>query len=241
MNTIFSQAACGLVLFVVAASSAIAGSFQVSPVSATLTRGQPVGVLTVRNTGAEAAVIQLEAKAWSQPDGKDQYVPASDLLATPPIFTIAPGATQVIRVGSRRPPDTTERAYRLFLREVPPPPKPGFSGLRMNLQISLPVFVQQDVEAAPQLEWHADQTAAGQTRIHLTNHGQTHARLSRFKLSAASDGKPLPMEDHVVYVLPGATHDWLLNIPIPPGAHLHLAATQSNGRSMQADLVVAGR
>jgi fimbrial chaperone protein len=240
MKMTLSQAACGLVLFVIAISSAIAGSFQVSPVSATLTRGQPVSALTVRNTGAEAAVIQLEAMAWSQPDGKDRYVPAPDILATPPIFTIAPGGSQVIRVGSRRPPDTTERAYRLFLREVPPPPKPGFSGLRMNLQISLPIFVQQDAAAAVQLEWRAEQTAAGQTRIHVTNRGQAHARLSRFKLSTAPGNKPLPMEDHIVYVLPGATHDWLLKTPIAPGTHLHLAA-ESDGRSLQTDLVVAGR
>lgn len=240
MRTTFPQVACGLVLFAIVVSSAIAGSFQVSPVSATLTRSQPVIALTVRNTGAEAAVVQLEAKDWSQPSGEDQYAPATDILATPPIFTIAPGATQVIRVGSRRPADTTERAYRLFLREVPPPPKPGFSGLRMSLQLSLPIFVQQDVAAAPHLEWRAEQTAAGQTRIHVTNRGQAHARLSRFKLSTAPGDKPLPMEEHIVYVLPGATHDWLLDTPIAPGTHLHLAA-QSDGRSMQTDLVVDGR
>jgi fimbrial chaperone protein len=240
MRTIFPQVARGLVLFAVAAGSAIAGSFQVSPVSATLTRGQPVIALTVRNTGAEAAVIQLEAKDWSQSNGEDKYVPATDILATPPIFTIAPGGTQVIRVGSRRSPDTTERTYRLFLREVPPPLKPGFSGLRMSLQISLPVFVQENVAATPQLEWRAEQTSASQVRIHVTNHGQKHARLSRFKLSAGSGNKPLPMDGHIVYVLPGATHDWLLNTPIAPGAHLHLAV-QSDSHNMQTDLIVAGR
>lgn len=224
-----------------AVSPAIAGSFQVSPVSATLTRGQPVSALTVRNAGTEPAVIQLEAMAWSQSDGKDQFAPAPDILATPPIFTIAPGGSQVIRVGSRQPPGTTERAYRLFLREVPPPPTPGFSGLRMNLQISLPVFVQQDVTtAALQLEWRAEQTAAGQTRIQVINRGQTHARLSSFTLFAGSANKPVSMEDHVVYVLPGATHDWLLNTPVVPDTLLHLAA-QANGRRMQTDLVVAGR
>jgi fimbrial chaperone protein len=240
MRTIFPQVACGLVLFAVAVGSATAGSFQVSPVSATLTRDQPVVALTVRNTGTEAAVIQLEATDWSQPNGRDKYVPATDILATPPIFTIAPGGTQVIRVGSRRPPDTTERAYRLFLREVPPPPEPGFNGLRMSLRISLPVFAREGVAAAPQLEWRAEQVAAGQLRIHVTNHGQTHARLSKFRLSATSGSKPLPMEDRIVYVLPGATHDWLLNTPIAPGTPLHLAM-ESDGRNMQTDLVVAGK
>ncbi|EIL87363.1 pili assembly chaperone transmembrane protein [Rhodanobacter fulvus Jip2] len=183
-------------------------------------------------------MIQLEAMGWSQPNGEDKYLPTTDILATPPIFTIAPGGTQVVRVGSRRPPDTTERAYRLFLREVPPPPKPGFSGLRMNLQISLPIFVLKHGGAVPQLEWQAERTATGQTRIHVTNRGQTHARLSHFKLSTTSGKNPVPMEDHIVYVLPGATRNWLLNTPIAPGSKLHLAA-QSDGRSMQTDLIVA--
>jgi len=240
MRTISFQAACGLVLFAVAVGAATAGSFQVSPVSATLTRDQPVVALTVRNTGTEAAVVQLETTDWSQPNGQDKYVPATDILATPPIFTIAPGGTQVIRVGSRRPPDTTERAYRLFLREVPPPPKPGFNGLRMSLRISLPVFAREGVAAASRLAWRAEQIAAGRTRIRVTNHGQAHARLSKFQLSATPGSTPLPMEDRIVYVLPGATHDWLLNTPIAPGTHLHLVM-QSDDRSMQTDLVVAGK
>ena len=114
-------AACGLAFFFFAAG-VWAGSFQVGPVSATLTADQPVAALTVRNTGGAPAVIQLEAMAWSQAAGKDTYVPTSDILATPPIFTVAPGASQVIRVGSRAPGVQEERAERLFLREGPPPP-----------------------------------------------------------------------------------------------------------------------
>src|SRR3546814_9833017 len=67
--------------------------------------------------------------AWSQSGGKDVFAAVDDILATPPIFTIPAGGSQVIRVGSRRAPDPQhERAYRLFLREVPPAPQPGFQG-----------------------------------------------------------------------------------------------------------------
>lgn len=240
MKVSFHQAACGLVLYAATVSSTLAGSFQVSPVSATLTGRQPVSALTVRNTGSVPAVIQLEAMTWSQPEGKDQYVPATDILATPPIFTIPAGGTQVIRVGSRQPPGSGERAYRLFLREVPPAPKPGFNGLQMTLQISLPLFVQPDAALAPRLEWQATRVAAGQLRIHVTNLGQAHARLSRIKLSAGTDANPLPIAGHTVYVLPGSSHDWLVKGPSAAGTHLHFVA-QDDGRPVQADLVVADR
>lgn len=240
MKVSFHQAACGLVLFAATVSSALAGSFQVSPVSATLTGGQPVSALTVRNTGSVPAVIQLEAMAWSQPEGKDQFVPATDILATPPIFTIPAGGIQVIRVGSRQPPGAGERAYRLFLREVPPAPKPGFNGLQMTLQISLPLFIQPDAVMASRLEWQATRVTAGQLRIHVANLGQAHARLSRIKLSADPGASPLPISDKTVYVLPGASHDWLVKAPVAAGTHLHFIA-QADGGPVQTDLVVAGQ
>jgi fimbrial chaperone protein len=240
MKVSFHQAACGLVLFAATASSALAGSFQVSPVSATLTGRQPVSALTVRNTGSVPAVIQLEAMAWSQPGGKDQYVPATDILATPPIFSIPAGGSQVIRVGSRQPPGSGERAYRLFLREVPPAPKPGFNGLQMTLQISLPLFIQPDAAMAPRLEWQATRMADGQVRIHVTNLGQVHARLSRIKLSAGPDANPLPISDKTIYVLSGTSHDWMVKAPIAAGTRLHFIG-EADGGPVQADLVVVGR
>ena len=62
---------------------------------------------------------------------------------SPPIATIAPDKEQIIRVGLRRAPDKErELSYRLFLQEVPAPPKPGFQGLQVALRVGLPVFVQ---------------------------------------------------------------------------------------------------
>jgi len=57
------QAACGLAFLFMAAGHAWAGSFQVGPVSATLSADQRVAALTVRNTGADAATIQLQVMA----------------------------------------------------------------------------------------------------------------------------------------------------------------------------------
>lgn len=234
------RALWGLVFFL-AAAAASAGSFQVSPVNPTLSSRHPVSALTVRNTSANPTVIQVDAMAWSQPEGVDTFVPAPDILATPPIFTLPAGGTQVIRVGSRLPPDANaERSYRLFLREIPPPPKPGFNGLRMALRISLPLFIQPTASAVPQLEWQAIAWEKGRLRIQATNKGLAHARLSAFKLSTGINGKPLPIPGETAYVLPGASHVWVVQAGVVSGTHLHLAAETDSG-AIQTDLVVAGR
>lgn len=240
MTSLLRQAACGLALFLLGAGMASAGSFQVSPINPTLSAGKPVSALTVRNTGAGPVVIQLEALAWSQPGGKDTYLPAPEILATPPIFTIPAGGSQTIRVGSRMPPDARgERAYRLFLREIPPPPKPGFNGLQMALQVSLPLFVLPTTPANSRLQWQALRTGDGHILISATNAGQAHVRLSGFKLSAAG-ARPLPMPSTAVYVLPGASHEWLVDASVASGTTLRLVA-QDDARTVQAELVVADR
>jgi fimbrial chaperone protein len=232
----------GLVLFLAAVLSAAAwaGSFQVSPVNTRLSSLQPDSALTVRNTGDAPTVIQVEALAWSQSGGIDTYTPAPEILASPPIFTLPKGGTQVIRVGSRQPPDAqVERSYRLFLREIPPPAKPDFKGLRMALRISLPLFIQPDTPAAPELKWLAS-TDSGHVLVRVTNQGRGHARLSAFKLLADATGQQLPMSGETVYVLPGATHEWRVDAKVASGTHLRLTAEAETG-TMQTDMVVAGR
>jgi fimbrial chaperone protein len=234
------RAACGLAFFMCAATQALAGSFEVGPVSATLSTDRPVAALTVRNTGTDPAVIQLEVVSWSQAEGKDTYAPAGDVLATPPIFTIAAGASQVIRIGSRAPDTQVERAYRLFLHEVPPPPKPGFQGMRMALEISLPVFVVPATPIAPSLQWQATVADGGHLRLRLSNTGSAHVRVTRFSLTSTSKKTPLPMSMKAVYVLSGTSHEWLVDAAVASGDNLHFTAQTESG-IIQADLVVATR
>lgn len=233
------QAACGLAFLFLAIGQAWAGSFQVGPVTATLSTDHRVAALTVRNTGSEATTIQLQAMAWSQSGGKDVFAAAHDILATPPIFTIPAGGSQVIRVGARREPDPQhELAYRLFLREVPPPPQPDAQGLRMVLEISLPVFLQPSVATAPDLHWQATRVDPGHLRLTANNTGTAHARLSHFVLSDAN-GKRLPMSANTVYILPGNSHEWVIDAAVAEGSHLGLAM-DSDTQPVRTDMAVSG-
>lgn len=236
------QAACGLMLFLLCAiCPAWASTFQVNPVKVTLSADKRVAALTVRNIGADPTVIQLQVVSWAQVDGNDKYAPASNILATPPIFTLPANGAQVIRVGFRQPPDAkSEQAYRLLLREIPPPLQPGFKGLRMSLRISLPIFIEPVAPVAPDLHWQAVLAGNGRLGIHVSNDGSAHAKLSEFQLSEDGASKPLPMSEKPVYILPGGSHDWLIDAPVSTGQHLHLAAQRTSGDTVQVDLVVGG-
>src|SRR5712692_1255538 len=79
-----------------------AGAFNVSPVRIALSQTHPTAILTMQNNGDQAVVVQIEVMAWSQADGKDIYTLSRDLLANPPIFTLVPQGTQIVRIGLRR-------------------------------------------------------------------------------------------------------------------------------------------
>ncbi|HZZ92376.1 MAG TPA: molecular chaperone [Usitatibacter sp.] len=224
-----------------AVAQATAGSFSVNPVRASLSATRRVEALTLYNSGTEAAVVQLEVRAWSQERGRDVLAPTREILATPPIFTIAPGARQVIRVGARGPASVTqELAYRLFLQEVPPPPKPGFEGLRMALRLSIPVFIAPP-GAAPRLDWHAAAEPGGRVRIDVGNLGNAHVQIANMAL--AQGGKPVTGKQQVAaYVLARQSREWVLepSAPIAPGAPLHLSAETDNG-PVEADVALETR
>jgi fimbrial chaperone protein len=214
-----------------------AGSFQVSPVRATLSATHGVGSMTVRNDGSEPTVVQLQVVSWSQDQGKDVYAPTKEILATPPIFTVPPGGAQVVRVGLRRSPDSQrELAYRLYLQEVPRPSKPGLHGLQVALRFGVPVFVKPAAAAGPVLRWQAFRTSREQLKVSLTNDGNAHVQVANFKLGLPG-GAELATYQAAAYVLPGQSREWLLKTSAQPGATLHIHA-QTDAGDIQSDVVV---
>jgi fimbrial chaperone protein len=236
-----SQAVAGLA-FLLLPPAADAGVFAVSPVRVALSAATPVASMTVRNDGAEATVVQLEPVAWSQKDGKDQFAQTREVLATPPIFTLNPGGSQIIRVGLRRAPDPhRELTYRLFLQEVPAPPRAGFQGLQVALRLSVPVFVRPGVPAAPMLQWQASRSGDGSVKVGATNVGTAHAQISRLNVST-SGGAAMGQLHVSTYVLPGERQEWIVKAPRTPssGDSLRLSA-QTDAGEMKADVVVGTR
>jgi fimbrial chaperone protein len=211
-----SQAVLGLALLILA-GVAEAGAFGVSPIRITLTPQQPAGMLTVSNQSDEESVVQLQANAWSQQDGADVLEPTGDLIAVPPLFTLTPGGSQVVRLGLRRPPAAAgEVTYRLLLREVPPPPADDFMGLQVALNLSLPVFVLPAGGAQPELRWGLARAADGSVELQLNNAGDAHVQLQKFTLTDP-EGNVRNSKALSVYLLPGQSRSWPLETDVLSG------------------------
>jgi fimbrial chaperone protein len=221
-----SGAACAAALLALslAAPAVWAGTVQVSNTRLEIARGARSVAITVRNPSDEQVVVQMNVVAWSQSSGKDVYVDSEDFVVAPPIATIAAGGEQIVRLVTRRRADPTiERTYRLYISEVPPPPKPGFRGLQVALRIGVPVFVvPSSGKAAPKITWRAERRA---DRIHIgaQNDGNGHVKFTVLE-ARASDGRSLPISPtEPAYILPGAAFLWEAPVehgPVPPRIHV---------------------
>lgn len=216
---------------------ALAGSFSVSPIRVTLSAGQKIMALRVINSGATPVSIQLELLSWSQEQGADHYNLTNELLAMPPIFTVAPGESQVVRVGLRRAPDPQrELSYRLFLQELPAPLPKGFQGLQVALRLGVPVFVIPSAPTAPQLEWRLRRTPNGLV-LSTINQGNAQGHVSGLQL-LLHNGKMLTLQEPV-YVLAGVSREWPLEgaVNLPIGELVKLSA-KVNGKDVTSQLWV---
>jgi fimbrial chaperone protein len=175
------------------------------------------GLFFITNHGERPVTVQIEAADWRQENGRDVTMPSQDLLASPPLAHIAPGARQSVRVMAR-PPGDGEHAYRLLVSELPDADAGG-DGVHVLLQFSVPVFVRHDPHAAPQLSW-----SAARGRLIAANTGAQTVKLD----SVTVDGALRP---GLVYLLPGAVRD------IGPAGQGHVRVhDERSGTDIAADI-----
>jgi fimbrial chaperone protein len=202
-----------------AAGTATAGTFSIAPIRVELNGAQRTAVLTVHNDEDAPMLVQATTLAWSQPGGDEHTEATRDLLVTPPIFTLPPRGEQVVRVALRASPDATrELDYRLLLAEVPGPPEQGFTGLRLALRLSVPVFVGPVHAATPQLAWTVHAAGEGKLSVSARNSGNSHLQVIDYSLQFGDAGHVVHV-GQMRYVLPGSEVSWQL--AIPAGASLN--------------------
>lgn len=211
--------------------AAQAATLSVSPVRLTLSAAHPTGVLNVSNKDSDSELVQVQLAAWSQENGADVFEPTQNILATPPIFRLNGGGTQVIRVGLRKPPAPgKEVTYRLFMTQVPPAPKPGVLGLQFALRVSLPIFVLPATSTAPVLHWDAKLVSPKKLMLSATNVGTAHVQIRSLTLGVAGPEKPLPHKSGN-YILPGSTAHWGFDLKsaLAPGTQLTVSVKTDQG------------
>ncbi|MCP1727234.1 fimbrial chaperone protein [Natronospira proteinivora] len=229
----------GLLLFLFAGIAG-AQSVSISPTIITLGEDREIGTFTLSNSGDRETTIHARVYRWDQDDGQDRLTESQDLLLAPPIFALGPGESQVVRTGLRRSlPGAQEASYRVEFQEVLPDARTGPEmGLRLALQISVPVFIGPLEPGSADLSWtvHYDRSA-GEAVIAVENQGYAHARLTRMALVHQDDDRILAQPGRQLnYVLPGAAREWRMPVDRQQARH---AVLEVRGRAGSDDINVS--
>jgi fimbrial chaperone protein len=224
-----TRAVAAFFAFLLSSTALPAQSLSVLPVNIFLTPGQRATTLTVTNHGASDTAIQIRAYAWNQKNGEDDLVASDIVVASPPLASIAAGATQVVRLILRQPPQGQESTYRILVDQIPPPAEPGV--VHVVLRLSIPIFAEPATRATPHVLYHLERDG-DQLFLVATNDGLRHDVVRDIVLST-TDGRKFKEEAGASpYILAGSTRRWRLIAQgaLPqPGETLHLNAHADSG------------
>lgn len=190
----------------------VAGDFGVSPIRLDLSRGAKTGAVTVTNNGESPLRAQVKVFAWSQDaEGQDRYEESADLTYLPRLMTVPPKGKQLVRAGVRLPAAEREKAYRLFIEELPEPYKAQMPGAQVAIAVrfGVPVFVKPLKEKV-RGEIEKVSLTKGTLRVKIKNSGNTHFAIESINLQS---GNGFATEVPGWYLLPGAARTYSATIP----------------------------
>jgi fimbrial chaperone protein len=160
---------------------ASAGSLAVSPLRLTYANASAIIAVTVENNGQTEALVQTETFAWKQAGIEHKLSATDDVIAVPPVFRLAAGARQQVRVGLTRAfAESHEQTFRLLITEVPTAVSPGT--VAVAVRHSLPIFILPASPAAANLTVKLANPAG----LEIANSGNKHMRILRWRVRADS-------------------------------------------------------
>ena len=215
------------------ARGARAASLEITPVLVTLAAGETATTIEVTNHGGAPTAVQARVYRWTQVGDDDALAPTQDIIVSPPIFTVADGASQTMRLLLRGGTATgSARSYRLLLDEVPPANAQN-RRIVLALRLSLPVFAGAAAAQPPMLRWRAERGAGGQTELIASNAGPAYGKVRAIDVTLSDGSHPKVVSRGTnAYVLAGAERHWTVQDRAGgPGGPLHLSVTTQGGKS----------
>lgn len=169
-------------LLAIAAQPAGAASLEVAPVTLEIAAPGAAATLTFRNAGPKPIDAQIRVFRWQQVNGEEKLEPTDDVVASPPVTSLAPNASYVVRlVRVTKQPVSGEESYRLLVDELPDAARQRNGAINLLLRYSIPVFFFEADAAEPNLRWSFEQRS-GRTYLTAVNEGDRHVRVSSLKL-----------------------------------------------------------
>jgi fimbrial chaperone protein len=210
-------------------TAATATTLQVTPISVE-SLGGSTETVTLSNTGNEPLNAQVRVYKWTQRDGQDVLEPTRELLASPPIASIAAGSSQVVRVvRPEAPAGRGEATYRLLIEQLPDHTSSKQTGVNFLMRYSVPVFFGAGESSSKSIQWRLERRGNA-LRLTGTNSGTRRIRVSELSIVGQSGDVIVRKPGLVGYVLSGSTATWNLSAgSVPKGTVLTLEATGDVG------------
>ena len=205
-----------------------AASLQISPVSLEIPAPGSATTVTLKNSAATPLKAQMRIFRWSMANGEEKLEPATDVVASPPIASIKPGADYVIRVVRlSKAPVTTEETYRLIVDEIPDTTAHAAITVKIAFRCSIPVFFTPPTATSPDLKWSVT-SKDGQTYVSATNTGTRRVRLADLKVADDKGNSAAIAKGLAGYVLARSSKSWVAPGPFQKAASPLLVTAQGD-------------
>lgn len=193
---------------------AFAGSYSVGPLTITLDRAARTGLVKVVNDDSKPLQMQIRLQEWIQDkQGVSSRKESEDLVYFPRVMTLQPKEERLVRIGLKVPAVDYEKAYTLFLEEVPV--KSG-AQKEQGMQIAVATRFGVAVFLAPnqvkkEAVLESGSLNKGILSFNVKNTGNVHVSIQAIQLSA--DGEQVKKDIAGGTTLVGATKAYQVSIP----------------------------
>jgi fimbrial chaperone protein len=201
-----------------AALKAHAASFDVSPITLTLSAQAQSGNLVVTNRSDVSARFHITAFAWEQAaNGEMILKPTREIMFFPAMLTLNPQEARNLRIGMNFQPGAVERTFRVFVQELPAlaaASAPAGSNVSMLIRMGVPIFIEPTVKpkAIPSLS--ALSLQGTKFSFHVNNTGNSHFVPAAITVKPKDGAKVLAAVGvSSWYVLAGKTSAYSVTLP----------------------------
>lgn len=213
--------------------NASAADFSVTPIRAELKQGAMSETITVTNNSSARLRVSVKLLEWTQDaSGMDVYTESGDLIYFPRQMDVDAGAKRLVRVGAKNPAAMSERAYRLFIEELPEPTPTGAgAAVTFYFRFGVPIFLPPPIPRA-QPDVMEPVLEKGKLSLVVRNTGNQHFRLNKLTVT---DGAGYTQEIAGWYSLPGTSRTYAADIPAEACRRAGVLSIKLEGEGISID------